>query len=520
MNSNNVKRMSANVVSQILAFAINLGINFFLTPFVIKNIGTSVYGFVGLANNFTSYLSVFTVALTSMLNRYCTIEISKNNYEKANEYYTSVTVATSVFSALMSIPIAVVIIKMDSFLDVPLEASVDIKVLWAFIMGMFLLNLVTSPLKVATYSKNRLDLDAFRNMESYLIRAVFLIVVFLILKPHVWYIGAATFIAGIYTIICQYVYKNKLTPQLKLSRKSVSISAIRELFGIGMWNSVRQLNEILMTGLDLLITNIFINAQVMGLYSTAKLIPAQILTLVSMIGATFAPQMTISFAKDNREGFLDNVRWSVKVCGIICSVPVMGFLVFGKPFYSLWLSSLSESDITMIYILSILTMLPEIFTCYVFPLYTINTITCKIRIPVLLNIVLGVFNIVIVMFLLKFTSLGVYAVAMVSSVLSIFRIFIFTPIYAAKVLNKPWGIFYKVLFRGSFSNLIIGLAYIVLNRCFDINSWGRLIIVCVLAGVIGYIINFIIILNKEEKRGFVCYLKEHMPSKTKDHKTK
>jgi hypothetical protein len=77
-----------------------------------------------------------------------------------------------------------------------------------------------------------------------------------------------------------------------------------------------------------------------------------------------------------------------------------------------------------------------------------------------------------------------------------------------------------VLFRGSFSNLVIGLAYIVLNRCFDINSWGRLIIVCGLAGVIGYIINFIIILNKEEKRGFVCYLKEHMPSKTKDHKTK
>ena len=52
---------------------------FFLTPYIVDNLGQETYGFVGLANNFSSYITMFTVALNGMLSRYVTVEYSKKD---------------------------------------------------------------------------------------------------------------------------------------------------------------------------------------------------------------------------------------------------------------------------------------------------------------------------------------------------------------------------------------------------------------------------------------------------------
>ena len=73
------KQLSINLLTQLVSFALNLGISFFLTPYVIECIGKDVYGFVSLANNFTGYVSAFTVALNGMLSRYVTIAFNKKD---------------------------------------------------------------------------------------------------------------------------------------------------------------------------------------------------------------------------------------------------------------------------------------------------------------------------------------------------------------------------------------------------------------------------------------------------------
>lgn len=90
------KQLSINLIAQLISFALNLGISFFLTPYVIEYIGKDVYGFVSLANNFTSYVSVFTVALNGILSRYVTIAFSKKDYQSASKYLSSVLFANCV----------------------------------------------------------------------------------------------------------------------------------------------------------------------------------------------------------------------------------------------------------------------------------------------------------------------------------------------------------------------------------------------------------------------------------------
>ena len=115
-------------------------------------------------------------------------------------------------------------------------------------------------------------------------------------------------------------------------------------------------------------------------------------------------------------------------------------------------------------ILSILTILPQIFSVYIYPLYSVNTITTKLRIPVLVSLAMGIVNIIVVLILVQVTTWEIYAVAGVSSIILIIRILVFTPLYASYSIGVSFNTFYKPLVRGVVSNIImLGIFFFVLS---------------------------------------------------------
>ena len=46
------KKLIINLLSSIIAFGINLIIGFYLSPYIVKNLGVEANGFISLANNF------------------------------------------------------------------------------------------------------------------------------------------------------------------------------------------------------------------------------------------------------------------------------------------------------------------------------------------------------------------------------------------------------------------------------------------------------------------------------------
>ena len=73
------KRLFINLVSSIVALIVNMGISFFLSPYIINNVGAEAYGFVSLANNFVNYASLLTIALNSMAGRFIAIKIHQGD---------------------------------------------------------------------------------------------------------------------------------------------------------------------------------------------------------------------------------------------------------------------------------------------------------------------------------------------------------------------------------------------------------------------------------------------------------
>lgn len=134
----NKKRLSINMFLSLMMFVINLGISFFLTPYVTENVGVEAYGFISLANNFVNYASLLTIALNSMAGRYITIYIHQDNIEEANKYFTSIFAANAFLSLILLIPSIICVIFLDKFISIPTFITNDVKILFLLVFINFL----------------------------------------------------------------------------------------------------------------------------------------------------------------------------------------------------------------------------------------------------------------------------------------------------------------------------------------------------------------------------------------------
>ena len=84
-NSRLIKTICISGSSAVISYLIN----FFLTSFISENVGIEAYSFVSIAKTAVSYAQIITVALTTFIVRYISINYHQKQMEKARAYYSS-----------------------------------------------------------------------------------------------------------------------------------------------------------------------------------------------------------------------------------------------------------------------------------------------------------------------------------------------------------------------------------------------------------------------------------------------
>ena len=129
------KRLAVNMAAQLLAFAVNMGISFFLARIIEEQIGENTYGFVALANQFVLYAQIAVSALNTMASRFVTIHIHRRETQTASEYFSSVFFGNVIMAGIFLAPALVIVLFMGymPFLNVPETILRDVQLLWAFV---------------------------------------------------------------------------------------------------------------------------------------------------------------------------------------------------------------------------------------------------------------------------------------------------------------------------------------------------------------------------------------------------
>lgn len=494
------KQLVINMIANIFAFVVNIGINFFFTPYLIRTIGKEAYSFFPLANNFIGYVNIITVALNSMASRFITIKIHENDSEGANRYFNSVLTSNSVLAFILTLPSIFFVLFINKILNIPYEILRDVQFLFGFVFLGMILTILTSVFGVATFAKNRLDLSSKRSIESNFIRVISLILMFSLFTPSVSYIGIANLLVISFVLITNIYFTKKLLPDIDINKKSFDFKAVKELLSSGVWNSVNQLSLVLLTGLDLLIANIFVGAAASGEYSIVKTIPNFIQQLVGMLVGVFVPQFTILYAQKKHEELLGNINKSIKFMGLIITIPIAFLIIFGDIFFSLWIPNENASKL---YLLSNLTIIPMIVTGSINTIFNVYSVTNKLKVPAIVLLITGLVNTLLVFILIRGTNLGILAIPLVSFIIGLLRNLIFTPIYAARCLSVKWNTFYKAIIRGCICTLTMMFFCFLAKYNLNINSWIKLIITGGVCSLISLFINLFIVFSSAERKEFI-----------------
>jgi len=492
------KELLINFIAIIGAFLVNTLINFFLSSYIVNTVNEEAYGFTQLANTIINYFTVITLAINSMASRFISVEYHKNNLDEAKKYYSATFWANLILIAIVVPVLIFLIFNLEKFIQISPELVVDVKMLFAFLAGNLLLGLITTNLSVSYYIKNKLYIQSIINTISYIIKAVLLYLVYTKFSPYIAFVGLVTLISTMFIQCCNLRYKNKLIPDIKIGK--YEFSKIKTLFFSGIWNSISRLGSILSEGLDLLITNLFLDASTMGILAIVKIIPNIIGTVLNNLVTVFMPTMVKVYAKDSKEKFKKTIKSSMRIVGIFLNIPIICLIVIGDNLFSLWFPT---QDSNLIFVLSIISILHWIIIGPVSIINNVFTVINKIKVNSLLICITGAANVLIVYILLKITNLGIYAVVGTSCILSILRNLCYTLPFGAKLLGFKWNAFFPEILKSIFSTIInIMIGYII--KIFIIpNSWLELLVICIIIGIISLVINFVICFNKEEKQEFL-----------------
>lgn len=483
-----------NLGSAILVMLINLMINLILSPYIVETLGAEANGFLNLANNFVMYASLLTIALNSMSARFIALEYHKGEVKSARRFYSSVIVGNWCIVLIFIIPAVFMIINLEKIINIPMENMKEIKELFTFVFINFFITQMFGHFSIATFVKNKLYLTNIGTLTTALVNAILILILIQFGKVEIY---TTTVLAlGITVIICSYHFlvKRKIMPDVCFELSNVSWGYIKKLLLSGVWNTINQCGNILMTGLDLLLTNLFIDPIQMGILSVAKIIPNNIITLCTAINTNFCPSMVEVYATKDSKKIKAAVDFSMKVSTIVTTVPLMTFFVFGSQFYFLWVPSLEAESMMWLSILTCIAYVPATGTQ---ALYNVFIVKNKLKYNASLFLANGVINIIVIYYCLTHTTLGIYAVAGVSSITTIIRNIVFILPYIAKLLELKWYRFYTNILTSLVAAVLCLCVGGMVDRLISVNGWYTLIIAGGLTAAISFLMLTLILFRRD-----------------------
>lgn len=500
-NTNQVNRnthqIAINMVFSVIAFVINLLISFFITPYITNQFGSDAYGFVKLANDFTNYASLASIALNSMASRFLMLAREQGKCEEAQKYFSSIHLANMVMTGVLSIVAIFCVVFLEYFLVIPAILVYEVKITFAVTFLAFLSNLFFSTYSNCYYLTNKLSIGSIRDAITNIIRIITIVALFSLLTPRISYVAFGGLLATVFSVIYNFGFTRKLLPEFRFRICDFDWKKLCQVLFAGIWNSITKLSQIFSSGLDLMVTNLFLGSADMGYLAVAKTVPNIIVTFNTTIANVFSPNMMAFYAVGDTEQLKKISKTAMKFMCMFVTIPNAILMMMGKEFYELWVPT---QPAQLLCVLSVLTVVNSCVTGPLAPLYQIFTITNKVKQNSIVMICYGFLSILLTFVCLQVTDLGLYAVAGVSLVGSVIVALCYHLPFSAIYIGLPWHTFFPEIGKGVFSLIVQCCICWCIHRILPFKlSWWTWFLSAGLAAILGLIVNFFLVLKKEER---------------------
>jgi membrane protein EpsK len=328
-----------NIASNLAFVGFNLIISLWYTPFLIRGLGSVLFGFIPLANSVINFFGIITNSLNTASGRFITIELGKNNTERANQIFNT-TLIGSILLISSTIPIALgLVVLLPNMFNVPTNYVKDVQFLFIGTICAFYLTTLRNNFLVATFAKNRFDLRNIVSLSARFGQIAIVVILFNFQNPGLLHISLGVMGAGALSLIGDYSLWKRLLPGLKVNLREFKKKLMKPVMGTSIWVLVYYIGSTLFVNTDMLVANRTLELSTAGMFGALLVIPKNLRIMANAVGSVWAPTFLTKFSKSDLAGMDKILLFTVKLIGFTIALPVGLIAGLARPFLNTWLGT-------------------------------------------------------------------------------------------------------------------------------------------------------------------------------------
>lgn len=487
-------QLKAGAVLNYIIIGLNSLVGLLYTPYMLRMMGQSEYGLYSLVASIISYLTILDLGLGNAIVRYTAKMIAEGRKREQYELFGMFLL----FYLVIGVVVLVAGIWIYQHVDLLFNQTMTFYELERarIMMLILVLNLAfTFPMSIfgsIITAYERFVFPKILNITSIVLNTIVMIVLL-----HMGYKAVALVVVqtvfNFLTLIIQYIYcKYKLNIKILYSKKT------RIPFGEICVYSFWIFLEVIMTKVYWS-TGQFVLAAISGtiavaIFAVAIQLQSMYMQFSSAISSVFLPKITqMVTLKDDSKEISDLFIRTGRIQNIIMSIVLLGFIVFGKTFISLWAGDAYAKSYYIALLFFIALYIPLIQNLGITILQARN----QMKFRSLLYIIIAVIALALqIVFAKVWGEIGC-AIA-IAGALFIGQGLIMN-LYYYKVQKLDIVSFWKEILKMDFVPIIITTIFIFFFREQKVDTWSTLLFWIVIYGIAYLIVLYFFSINSSEK---------------------
>lgn len=486
------KQIKWGAVLSYLAIAVNIVSGLVFTPWMVDTIGQSQYGLYTLAN---SLITLFLVdfGLSSATSRYLSKYRAEGNLEAAEQFMGAVYKLYFIIDAIILSGLIVLFFFLDSiYVKLTPEELEQFKVVY-IISGLF--SVINFPF--VTFNGVLTAFEKFIPLKIadllYRLMHVGFTVAALLMDTGLYGLVTVHAAVGILVLLFKFIVIRRTVP-MRTNYRNTATGIYKEIFTFSIWVTISSLALRLIFNITPSILGIVANSAAIAVFGIVTTIEGYTYTITNAINGMFMPRISQIMTRENYEEPLNELFLNVgKFQYILNGLIVVGFSVIGKSFVELWMGPEYE----LAFWGGLLIIVPGMFYNSLQIAHTTVVVTNKVRLTSMMNVAIGVLNVVL-SFPLSY-YFGALGACMAICITYIVRLILCNVLYHRILpLNIPRFI-RKCYLRMSMPILLSILAGFVVNDLIPDRGWMVFLLKAGIITVIYGVLTLLLGTNRQER---------------------
>ena len=330
------KRLAINVVMNWAAMAVNMVVPFFLTPFVVRHLGSVGYGVWILAVSTVSYLNLLDLGLRSAVVRFVSKAQAKGEgHEAASAIHAAlwfrVLIASGV--AVMSLVLAAAV---PHFYKIPADMMRAAQITTLLCALGVAITLVSGVFGAVLAAINRFDLLSYITMGQTLMRAAGVLLILHsgrgLVPLACWELTVLTLVAVATTVTGLIIFPHS---RVRLGKPDMGV--LRMIWSYSFTTFVFMIAVQIITNTDNLVVGAFLSVGAVTFYAIGGSLTGYACQVSGALSATFTPMASNLDASGKFEG-LQTMLIRGTQATLALALPISAGLFFrGGTFIRLWM---------------------------------------------------------------------------------------------------------------------------------------------------------------------------------------